>query len=340
MIFGGSTDFAVPAGYLNTPSIGIPPAPVAEAVDAAVGRWRTGKDAPSDFDEAVSRSRGGFARLAGVPAERVAIGASVSQLVANVAAGLAPDARVLVAEGEFTSVTFPFAQRANVTEAPLAKLAQHVEGHDLVAVSLAQSADGALLDTAALRAASEAADVPVLIDVTQAAGWLPLDVAWADWIVCAGYKWLFSPRGCAWLAVHPRAHERTRPVAANWYAGDDPWSSVYGMPLRLAGNARGFDLSPVWFSHVGAAEAFDYLAALDLAAVRDHNVGLADSLRTAAGLEPQGSAIVALEADPARIAEAGISASVRNGRVRVGFHLYNGPDDVERVLAALGAASG
>ncbi|MBN9741552.1 aminotransferase class V-fold PLP-dependent enzyme [Amycolatopsis sp. A1MSW2902] len=340
MIFGGNTDFAVPAGYLNTPSIGIPPTPVADAVEAAVGRWRTGKDTPSDFDEAVSRSRAGFARLAGVPADRVAIGASVSQLAANVAGGLAPDARVLVAEGEFTSVTFPFAQRANVTEAPLAKLAQHVEGHDLVAVSLAQSADGALLDTAALRAASEAAGVPVMIDVTQAAGWLPLDVAWADWIVCAGYKWLFSPRGCAWLAVHPRAHERTRPVAANWYAGDDPWSSVYGMPLRLAGNARGFDLSPVWLSHVGAAEAFDYFASLDLAAVRDHNAGLADSLRTAAGLEPQGSAIVALEADPARIAEAGIVASVRNGRVRVGFHLYNGPDDVERVLDALGAASG
>ncbi|MFD2473389.1 aminotransferase class V-fold PLP-dependent enzyme [Amycolatopsis silviterrae] len=336
MIFGGSTDFAVPAGYLNTPSIGIPPTPVGEAVEAAVRRWRTGQDTPSGFDEAVSRSRSGFARLAGVPAERVAIGASVSQLAANVAAGLSPEARVLVAEGEFTSVTFPFAQRANVTEVPLAKLSDHVEGHDLVAVSLVQSADGAILDTAALRAAAEAADVPVMIDVTQAAGWLPLDVAWADWIVCAGYKWLFSPRGCAWLAVHPRARERTRPAAANWYAGDDPWSSVYGMPLRLAGNARAFDLSPVWLSHVGAAEAFDYFASLDLAAVREHNAGLADSLLTAAGLEPRGSAIAALDADPARIAEAGVVASVRNGRVRVGFHLYNGPDDVERVLGALG----
>ncbi|GAA3568877.1 aminotransferase class V-fold PLP-dependent enzyme [Amycolatopsis ultiminotia] len=329
-------EFAAPAGYLNTPSIGVPPAPVADAVERAVRRWRGGQDTPGGFDDVVTRSRQGFARLAGVPAERVAIGASVSQLVACVAAGLRPGARVLTAGREFTSVTFPFAQRGEVTEVPLDDLHRQVAGHDLVAVSLVQSADGAILDAAALRAASEAAGVPVLIDVTQAAGWLPLDVAWADWIVCAGYKWLFSPRGCAWLAVHPRAHERTRPVAANWYAGDDPWSTVYGMPLRLAADARAFDLSPVWLAHTGAAEALDYLGKLDLAAVRDHNVALADTLRTELGQPPQGSAIVALEADAARIAETGVVASVRDGRVRVGFHLYNGPDDVKRVLRAFG----
>ena len=35
-----------------------------------------------------------------------------------------------------------------------------------------------------------------------------------------------------------------------------------------------------------------------------------------------------------RVAAAGISASVRDGRVRVGFHLYNTADDVERLLGA------
>ncbi|MBB4682717.1 aminotransferase class V-fold PLP-dependent enzyme [Amycolatopsis jiangsuensis] len=329
-------EFAVPAGYLNTPSIGVPPARVADAVERAVRRWRSGQDTPGGFDDVVTRSRQGFARLAGVPAERVAIGASVSQLVACVAGGLRPGARVLAAGREFTSVTFPFAQRAEVTEVPLEELARHVEGHDLVAVSVVQSADGRVADLAALRAASEAAGVPVLLDVTQAAGWLPLDVAWADWVVCAGYKWLFSPRGCAWLAVHPRAHERTTAVAANWYAGEDPWTTVYGMPLRLAADARAFDLSPIWLAHVGAAEAFDYVDTLDLAAVRDHNVALADTLLGKLGLPERGSAIVALEADAARFAEAGVVAGVRDGRVRIGFHLYNSPDDVERVLGAFG----
>jgi hypothetical protein len=34
------------------------------------------------------------------------------------------------------------------------------------------------------------------------------------------------------------------PHYAGWYAGDDPWSSVYGGPLRLASDARRFDVSP------------------------------------------------------------------------------------------------
>jgi selenocysteine lyase/cysteine desulfurase len=328
-------DFAVPPGYLNTPSVGIPPAPVAAAVADAVERWRTGANRPGDFDEHVARSRAGFARLAGVEPGRVAIGASVSQLIANVAAGLPGGSRVLVAEGDFTSVTFPFAACGHrVTEVPLDDLADRVEGHDVVAVSVVQSADGRLADLPALRAAAGAAGAAVLLDATQAAGWLPLDVAWADWVVAAGYKWLLSPRGSAWLAVRPDAAERTRAVAANWYAGEDPWATVYGLPLRLAGDARAFDLSPVWFAQVGAAVALEYLGGLDLAQVRAHNTGLADTLLEKLGLPPRGSAIVSLDADPERVAAAGIVSGLRNGKVRVGFHLYNTPDDVERVLPA------
>jgi selenocysteine lyase/cysteine desulfurase len=329
------TDFAVPPGYLNTPSVGIPPAPVAAAVAESVERWRTGATRPGEFDRYVTRSRAGFARLLGVDPGRVAIGASVSQLVANVAAALPAGTRVLTAEGDFTSVTFPFAaQDASITEVPLELLPERVEGHDVVAVSVVQSADGRIVDLPALRAAAEAAGAAVLLDATQAVGWLPLDVSWADWVVAAGYKWLLSPRGSAWLFVRPDAQERTRPVAANWYAGEDPWATVYGLPLRLAGDARAFDLSPVWLAQVGAAAALEYLGGLDLAQVRAHNTGLADTLLETLGLPPRGTAIVALDADPGRVAAAGIVSSVRGGRVRVGFHLYNTADDVERVLHA------
>ncbi|MGI6875210.1 MULTISPECIES: aminotransferase class V-fold PLP-dependent enzyme [Amycolatopsis] len=329
-------EFDVPAGYLNTPSIGIPPAAVADAVAASVEAWRAGAHQPGDFDPLVARARESFARLVGVPADRIAIGAAVSQLLASVAAGLPDGARVLTAEGEFTSATFPFAARgARVTEVPVAELPGAVRGHDLVVVSVAQSRDGALVDLDALRAESEAAGVPVALDATQAAGWLPLDLEWADWVVAAGYKWLMSPRGCAWLAVHPRAAGRTVPVAANWYAGEDPWQATYGMPLRLAEGPRRFDVSPVWFAHAGAAVALPYLASLDLTAVRAHDVKLADTLLTRLGLPERGSAIVSLDADPAALARAGVTASVRAGRARVGFHLYNTEDDVERVVDAL-----
>jgi selenocysteine lyase/cysteine desulfurase len=331
-------DFDVPAGYLNTPSIGIPPAHVADAVAESVERWRRGADSPPDFDDAVAVTREAFGQLIGVPGERVAIGASVSQLIANVAAGLPDGARVLTAAGEFTSVTFPFAVHAHrgvrVTEVDLVELPVHVEGCDLVAVSVVQSANGAQVDLDALRAAADAAGVQVLLDVTQAAGWQPLQLEWADWVVGAGYKWLLSPRGAAWLAVHPRALDCTTPVGANWYAGEDPWQTVYGMPLRLAESARGLDLSPVWLAYIGAAGALPYLASLDLHAVRAHCVKLADTLLTRLDLPARGSAIVTLDADPVRVAKAGVTASVRAGKVRMGFHLYSSLSDVELVLDA------
>lgn len=332
-----SAEFDVPDGYLNTPSIGIPPEAVADAVAAAVGRWRTGADVPPDFDESIEISRQGFAELVGVPVERVAIGAAVSQLIANVAGGLPAGARVLVAAGEFTSVTFPFAAvpGVSVTEVPLAELPSRVEGFDLVAVSVVQSADGSMVDLEALRKAAEAADVPVLLDASQAAGWLPLALDWADWVVCAGYKWLMVPRGAAWLAVHPRVLDRARPVAANWYAGESPWAALYGMPLRLAAGARQLDLSPTWLSHVGAAVSLPYLNSLDLTAVRAHCAGLADSLLVALGQQPRGSSIVSLDADAGALRAEGIVASARAGRARVGFHLYNTEDDVARVLRAV-----
>jgi len=65
-------------------------------------------------------------------------------------------------------------------------------------------------------------------------------------------------------------------------------------------------------------------------------VGLADDLLAGLGFEPRGSAIVSLDADPARVAAAGVVASTRAGRVRVGFHLYNTADDVQRLLGAFG----
>jgi selenocysteine lyase/cysteine desulfurase len=334
-VFGA--EFDVPDGYLNTPSIGVPPAHVADEVAAVVDGWRRGAAVPPDFDEAVVRSRQGFADLIGVPADRVAIGAAVSQLLGVVAAGLPAGAKVLTAAGEFTSVTFPFAARPDVTvtEVPLEEVPSTVEGHDLVAVSVVQSVDGSIADLDALRAASEAASVPVMLDASQAAGWLPLRLDWADWVVAAGYKWLLSPRGSAWLAVHPRALEQGRPVAAGWYAGENPWQSLYGLPLRLAGGVRRYDLSPVWFAQAGAAVALPYLASLDLAAVHAHCVKLADSLRTGLGLPERGTAIVSFDADPERLKAAGVVASARAGKARVGFHLYNTVTDVEQVLNAV-----
>jgi selenocysteine lyase/cysteine desulfurase len=329
--------FDVPDGYLNTASIGVPSVAVADAVAEAVEQWRTGASRPPQYDAQVAAARAGWARLVGVETDRVASGASASQLVGLVAASVPDGTRVLTVGREFTSVTFPFAAQekrgVTVTEVPADRLVDAAADHDLVAVSVVQSADGVLADLDALRHV----DTLVLLDVTQAAGWLPMTLDWADYVVGAGYKWLFAPRGSAWLAVHPDAGPLV-PHVANWYAGADPWDSVYGLPLRLADGVRALDLSPVWFAQVGAAVATQWLANQDMNAVRDHCVGLADTIRTELGQPATGSAILSLDLTPdqvARLTAANVVSSLRAGRTRLSCHLYNTEDDVDRVLGAL-----
>ncbi|MHA6625968.1 aminotransferase class V-fold PLP-dependent enzyme [Pseudonocardia sichuanensis] len=331
-------EFDVPEGYLNTASIGIPPADAGAAVAAAVAGWRAGAGSPGDFDEPVARARAGFADLVGVAAERVAIGPAASALVGLVAAAVPDGTRVLAAEGEFTSVTWPFAAQAGrgvtVTEVDLADVGARAGEFDLVAVSVVQSADGRVVDLDALRAARDGG-TRVLLDATQSLGWLDVDVSWADAVVAAGYKWLLSPRGVAWMAVRPDLPAHAN--AAGWYAGADPWTAIYGLPMDLATDARGLDTSPAWYCQAGAAVALPWLAGLDRAAVHAHCAGLADTVRAGLGMEPAGSAIVAVRRPDAaeRLAAAGIVSANRAGAARLAFHLYNTEADAARTLDAL-----
>jgi len=327
--------FDVPDTYLNTASIGVPPAAVADAVAAAVHGWRIGAGRPGDFDAPVATARAAYGRLVGMPAERVAIGGSVSGLVSLVAAALPPRSRVLVARGDFTSVTWPFVTRGHeVTEVELDQVGERAGSVDAVAVSVVQSADGRIVDLDALHAA-RAGGTRIILDATQATGWHDADLGWAAAVTGGAYKWLLSPRGVAWLAVHP---EWELPAEqAGWYAGAQVWDSIYGLPLRLASDARALDISPAWYCHAGAAVALPWLAGLDHAAVHAHCVGLADDLRAGLGLEPTGSAIVAVRTlgAPERLAAAGVVASNRAGAARLAFHLYNTRADVDSVLDAL-----
>lgn len=334
-------EFDVRDGYLNTASIGVPPRSAVEAVREALRAWTTGTSQPSDFDAPVAAARAAYGALVGFDPADVALGGSTSALVGLVAASVPDGARVVVARDEFTSVSFPFAvhgaRGVTVAEVALTELPEAAAGADVVAVSVVQSADGAMVDLAALRAATADTDTRVLLDATQSVGWLPLDLGWADAVVAAGYKWLMCPRGSAWLGLSPGLRADLRPLAANWYAGEDPWASIYGLPMRLAPDARAFDTSPAWWSHVAGAVTLPWLATLDRAAVRAHCVGLADRFLDGLGLAPQGTAIVSVDRPDAlpQLATAGVTASSRNGRLRFAFHLYTDDSDVELALAAL-----
>jgi selenocysteine lyase/cysteine desulfurase len=334
-------EFTGAAGFLNSPTYGLPPTFLVDELRSCIDAWQAGTMDATAFDEPVRRGRAAYAALTGVPVGSVAMGGSVSAVLGLVAAAIPDGARVATLCGEFTSTTFPFAAQEKrgvaVTELTPGALVATAGDYDVVAASLVQSANGQVFDLDALRAALAGADTLTVIDVTQAVGWKRLDLGWVDVTAAAVYKWLLAPRGTAWMSLSDRTSGLMTPHAANWYAGEEPWSTIYGLPLRLAGDARRFDTSPAWFGVLGSGLTLPWLASLDPDAVEAHCLGLANRLRAELALPQSNSAIVSLPISDAadKLARAGIRASVRAGAVRVGFHLYNTDDDIDRLLEAL-----
>jgi selenocysteine lyase/cysteine desulfurase len=337
-------EFTPATRYVNTASIGLPPKRVVDALHDAIATWQAGRAEAGAYDVTIDRARELFAGLVSTTPERVAIGNQVSTFSALVASALPDGARVLAAEEDFTSVFFPFLVHADrgvrVETVPLARLVDAIRpGVDVVAVSAVQSADGrivpggldALADTAARHGCL------TFVDASQAVGWLPFAADRFDFVACAAYKWLMSPRGTAFGVIRPERLPMLRPLYANWFAGDDPWTSIYGPPLRLAKDARRLDISPAWLSWAGTVPALELLSEVGIDAIHRHDVALANALRARLGLPPGDTAIVAVVADGAlaRLQAAGIKASVRAGAVRVSFHLHNTDADVNAVAEAL-----
>jgi selenocysteine lyase/cysteine desulfurase len=328
--------------YLNTASFGLPPRHAWDALQEALDDWRTGRTSWEHWGEATEAARRSFARLIGVEPATVAVGATVSGFVGLVAASLPDGARVVAPDVEFTSTLFPFLVEArrgvSVRTVPTAELAEAIdETTDVVAFSAVQMATGEVADLAAIAAAARRHGALTLVDATQACGWLPLDGSAFDIVVAAGYKWLVSPRGTAYMAVASERLAEIAPTAAGWYAGENPHASYFGPPLRLAADARRLDTSPAWHAWVGAAPALALLEEIGVAAIHEHDLRLANRFRAGLGLEAGDSAIVFVDAPRAdeRLAQAGIRAAVRNGRLRTSWHVYNTDEDVERTLDAL-----
>ena len=240
--------------------------------------------------------------MCSVPVEWVAIGANVSTMVGLVAAALPDGARVVSAEGEFTSALWPFLAQGRgieVETVPVARLAEALESRtDAVAsapCSRRTEAGGSRRESRRRPRTTGRS----MVDATQACGWLPLDAARFDVVVCAAYKWLLSPRGSSFMTIRPEHAERLKPHGAGWYAGDDPYAPTTARPCgwrrMRAASTSARPGSPGGDGAGGPAAGGDRRRADPRSQLR-----LADRFRTGLRLEPGDSAIVAAEIEAPR----------------------------------------
>ncbi|MDU0368299.1 aminotransferase class V-fold PLP-dependent enzyme [Microbacterium sp. KSW4-17] len=341
-----ASHFAGGRDYLAACTLGLPSRETVRAVRADLDAAASGRPDVVAASQAVEDARASYARLVSAPRGDVAIGSQTSVQVALIAASVPDGAEVLCAEGDFSSLVAPFAHAGRgirLRTAPLSELAAAVSADTwLVAFSLVQSATGDVADAVGIAAAAARAGARTLCDLTQAAGWLPVDATMFDATVCHAYKWLCCPRGVSFLTISPAFAHEIRPVQAGWYSGDDPWSSCYGTGGVLAPDARRFDVSPAWQAFVGAAPALALFADADITATYTHTTGLAARFRDGLGLaHPERPSAIVTWPDAtgealAQLTAHGITASGRAGRARVAFHVFNDERDVDRALHALG----
>lgn len=321
--------------YLDTANYGLPPPCVVDAVQEALEMWRQGASRIEDWISYCDRAREGFAQITGVHRDEVACASTTSQLVGMVASSLPSGSEVLIPDEEFTSNVFPWlaqeARGVKVVAAPVDDLADAVTARtSLVAFSLVQSSTGTVADIDRIREAADICGAQLLVDTTQASGWLPFDGSSVDYVACSAYKWLMGVRGCAFLAISPAALQSITPSAAGWFAGEDIFQSLYGPPLRLAKSARRLDQSPGWIAWAGTAQALEHIVGQTVETIHDHDMQLARSFCSSLNLTAPSSPIVSLSLGKGNSLSEDTCLVVghRAGNVRLSFHLNNNADDV------------
>ncbi|WP_406388912.1 aminotransferase class V-fold PLP-dependent enzyme [Streptomyces sp. NBC_00211] len=336
--------FVPNSGYLDTATYGLPSYPTAVAVSEGAVEWLHGEASPLVYHAAITAARACFARIVGVGESEVAIGATTAGFVGAIANSVPRGTTVLVSEDEFSSACWPFLAHAQqghyeVKIVPLDGLAEAVKaGVSLVVVSAAQSIDGSVADLEAISSAADAHGAWTMVDATQAVGWMPIDARRYTFLICHAYKFLGAPRGAAFMAIRQEAISSILAISANWYAGEVLWDSLYGAPLRLAGDARRHDTSPAWLAWLGAVPALKLIEQVGVNVINRHDVGLANKFREGMNMTPVPSPIVSVRGIPKakeRLAARGLRASVRGDGVRLAFHLYNSSNDVDMALQAL-----
>ena len=331
-------------GYLDTANYGLPPSVTLEALQEATERWAFGRSRLEDWRRYMEDARELFAGLVRVSPDRVACSSATSHLVGLVAASMPEGSRVVIPDNEFTSNVFPWlaSGRLDVRAVPEEALVDAVDRSvTLVATSVVQSSSGHVVDLEALVEAASRHGTRVLLDATQACGWMDVDASRFDYVACSAYKWLMCPRGTAFLAVRPDRLATITPFTAGWWSGPDLDGSLYGPPLRLASSARRLDLSPGWIAWAGARASLELVSEIGVAPIGRHDLKLANDLRRRVGQKPLPSPIVAVNAelDAAALERDGIVIASRAGRTRISFHLYNDSADVEAVSRHLAPSS-
>ncbi len=364
--------------YLNAASYSPLPLAAIEAGRRAVGRKGRPWLIDQDFATAqYERARRAAAHFINADPQDVALTSSVGYGVAT-AAKIVPvpaDARVLVLHDDhsspvlewlarsgperFTVETVPRPADGDWTAAVLSAIARPgAVPLALASISSVHWSDGGVLDLDRIAPAVRAQGAALLIDATQGVGVLDLDVRKLDpdFVVFPTYKWLLGPYGRAFLYVARRRQDGI-PLEQTSYGRRSVRAEqdVYFADTAYVDDARRFDMGErdhfvsMEMAAIGmelmlqwGAPAVAERLAMLTARLTDGPRGRAVSFPDARFRAPHILCVAFRDGMPkdlvAKLAAQNIHVAARLGRLRISPHVYNDEADMERFIAAFGAA--
>ena len=359
--------------YLNQASLGLlSDKTVTEMTKFLDTVARYGNLKMTDEEEAhfLNPLRRNVATLLQAKQKNIAIVASASEILSQIPELCKPkrNSKVILVSTDFPAITRPWLGSAKsrgfeicfVHEIPEADLTQSLiekidSNTSIVCVSYVQFASGTRIDVKELSQHTKKIGVKLVIDVTQAAGAIPININ--DWdvdiLVCSGYKWLGGHGGIAvgWLSDEILDLE---PPTIGWFGNENPFD-MDATKLNLSKTAAKYTQSTLsYISVVGLNAAIEQLLEISISEITKHSDKLAMQLcsillnsnwkafRTATSKEfsshiislihPSGDAI---KSTFEQLSENGLICGIRNGRLRVSISHYNNGNDIKYLGAAL-----
>jgi len=362
--------FDMPEGiaYLNAAAFTPVPAAVQAAgnlgVQTKVTPWT---QALGETEAWADRARAAAANLIGASPADIALTNAVSYGIATAARNITipPGSRVLMIEAEFPSLAWVWEDLARAANAALDIVPRPANGDwtaallhaitrpgappvGLAALTPLHWADGAMIDLDAILPTLRAQGAAVVIDATQAAGVLDVDVRrWQpDYLAFPTYKWVLGPYSTAFLYAAP--HRQSGQPLEQHGASRDPAG------LALRDGARRYDRGeyrdPIGLpmAATGLEQILAWTPAAIAARLRRLTDELADAIADIPGVTAVPRALRAPHILGLRIAGGldglldGLAAhhvyvADRLGVLRVSPHVYNHSADVTRFATALRA---
>ena len=358
--------------YLNQASLGLTGQPSVSAMHAYLDDiGRHGNMNLTDAQEVAlfAPLRKNAAALMKCPPEQLAIMSSAGEMLSQLPYlfNVPASSKFLSVSTDFPAITRPWIAYAETHDIALQFVDEQVgvdltdtlieaidESTAVVAVSYVQFSTGTRSDLYRLREATRKVGAYLVVDVTQAAGAVPIDAkGWeADIVVSSGYKWLGGQGGIGLAVVAPVFLKKT-PPAPGWMGAPDPFD-MQATKLPLANDARRFTQSTMsYMTMAGLTVSLGELLTMGAGNIEAHAQSLArlldeklkgtdwapfrstDDKAASAHIISLGNPAGNVENTLLKIRNANIVCGSRNRRIRVSIAHFNDENDIQTFVKIL-----